>query len=137
MTRPKRHHYLPQFYIEGFCHSGRIWVYDRQADKYRHQTPQNTGVIGHYYSIAGPDGEKDTELEGVLAQVESAAKPIITKVTERQEISEQEKADLAHFVAWLYARVPDFQKTYEHAPRRSLDRPKLDSGSQVWSLKGS
>jgi len=113
VTSPKRHHYLPQFYIDAFCRSGKIWVYDRQKDQFRQQTPPNTAVIGHYYSIAAPDGEKDTELESVLAQVESEAKPIIAKVSDGRRISDQEKANLAYFIAWLYARVPEFQATYE------------------------
>lgn len=115
MASPKRHHYLPQFYLEYFTQSGKLWVYDREEDKYLHQTPKNTAVIGHYYSIPLPSGENDTELEAVLAQVESVAAKVIAKADAREEISVQEKADLSYFIAWLYARVPEFQANYEYA----------------------
>jgi Protein of unknown function (DUF4238) len=112
--KPKRHHYLPRSYLNRFTRSGKLWVYDRQEDKYLHQTPHNTAVIGHYYSITTPAGEKDTELEGVLAQVEGVAQRVIAKADSGADISPQEKADLAYFIAWLYARVPEFQETYDH-----------------------
>jgi len=66
MAAPKRHHYLPRFYLKRFAQAGKLWVYDRQEDKYRHQTPQNTAVIGNYYSFTTPTGEKNTDLEGVV-----------------------------------------------------------------------
>ncbi len=115
VTSPKRHHYLPRFYLNRFTRSGKLWVYDRHEDTYRPQTPQNTAVIGHYYSITTPTGEKDTELEGVLAQMEGVAEKVIAKADARADITPQEKADLAYFVAWLYARVPEFQATFEQA----------------------
>lgn len=113
MATPKRHHYLPLFYLNRFTRSGKLWVYDRHEDIYRRQTPENTAVIGHYYSFRTPTGEKNTELEAILSQMESVATNVIAKADARSDISAQEKADLAYFIAWLFARVPEFQETHD------------------------
>lgn len=60
---PKRQHYLPKFYLEGFCKDGKLAVYDRESDEVRVQQPLNTGVIGHLYTFEDSEGRKRLELE--------------------------------------------------------------------------
>lgn len=111
MNSPKRHHYLPQFYLKGFCRNDYLWVYDRKMNQVRRQTPINTALQTHYYSVENEDGEKNTEIESFLSQIEGLTKPIIEKVSIKDEISVEEKEILSVFLAFLMNRVPDFEKS--------------------------
>lgn len=61
MGNPKRHHFLPEFYLYGFAKDGMVWLHDKKLEQFRHQTPTNTAVIGHYYTTLDEQGEKDYE----------------------------------------------------------------------------
>jgi hypothetical protein len=111
MNEPKRHHYLPQFYLEGFCRNGGLWVYDRDRDEFRFQTPKNTALKSHYYSVEGANGSKRTDIETYLSQVENRASQVMAKLLTQQAITEPERAAFALFVAFMMNRVPDFEKS--------------------------
>jgi hypothetical protein len=51
MQRPKKHHIVPRWYLEGFTNpnSGFIHVYDRITKKYRAQKPDKVMKINKYY----------------------------------------------------------------------------------------
>lgn len=120
MSIPKRHHYLPQFYLDGFCRDDLLWVYDKDEKEFRQQTLQNTAVQKYYYSFEDDDGEKDAEVEGLLSLVETYTKPIIDKINSREIIDEAEKETLSIFVGFLYSRVPRFEKNYNDNRERTL-----------------
>jgi len=86
MNKPKRHHYLPQFYLKNFCKNGFLWVYDRNNNEYRQQTPINTAVKKKYYTTTGPDGRSHNEIETVLANIEGETKHIIEKINEKKPL---------------------------------------------------
>jgi len=41
LVGPKRQHFLPRFYLEGFVKNGLLAVYDRETGLVRCQTPEN------------------------------------------------------------------------------------------------
>ena len=90
MTLPKRHHYLPQFYLKGFCRNEHLWVYDREKNEIRRQTPINTAIQTHYYSFENKDGEKNTEIESFLSEIEGLTKPILGKISNKLDISTED-----------------------------------------------
>ena len=95
MSTPKRHHYLPQFYLENFCQNDGFWVFDREKNEFRQQTPKNTALKSHYYSAEDQDGAKHTEIELLLSRIEGHAKLVIAKLHARDTISKDEKKELA------------------------------------------
>lgn len=109
MGTPKRHHYLPQFYLERFCRDKILQTFDRESGLYRGQAPKNTAVIGQYYTVTDKDGNKDTAIETFLSQVEGWAKPIIDKIDKGACINDEEKLNLSLFISLLYVRVPEFE----------------------------
>ena len=114
MAEAKRHHYLPESYLAGFTR-GRtpeslFYVFDRDAGAFRPQTPKNTAVQGHYYTVETIDGQRSSRAESVLAQVESIAIPIIRGIDERKPLNMNDKLELAMFIALLYTRVPRFER---------------------------
>jgi len=111
MSEPKRHHYLPQFYLEQFCRDGSLWVFDRDTSEFRPQTPKNTALISHYYSVEDEAGNKRTGIESLLSQLEGYAKPIMAKLLAQDAITESDKEEFSIFVAFMMNRVPDFEKS--------------------------
>lgn len=113
MTKPKRHHFLPEFYLNGFTRDGLLWVFDRERNEYRRQAPKNTAVIGHFYAFQNVNGETDYSLETFFSQIEGKAKPVIEKLEAGEVLDAQERLDLAMFLAILFNRVPKFEREIE------------------------
>ena len=110
MARAKRHHYLPAFYLDGFCRDGRLWVHDRTTGELREQTPINTAVKNRYYEVEFDGGEKNLEVESsILNEFETNAAPVIQKLRCRESVDELERAWLCGFVALLKCRTPAFE----------------------------
>jgi hypothetical protein len=121
---PKRHHYLPEFYLKGFCRDEGLWIYDRPRDSFRKQTPANTGVKKLYYAFEDQAGARRTEIETFLSRVESDAKICIDRVRARDGLSSEMRQKLALFLALLHTRVPEFheliQEMYEKMTKATL-----------------
>ena len=107
LTGPKRQHFLPKFYLEGFANDGKVAVYDREKNEARVQQPVNTGVIGHFYTMEDEQGRQRFELEQLLSEYEGKAKPVIGKLAGRSELTADERTDLAIFIALGAMRTPD------------------------------
>lgn len=119
MNVPKRHHYLPICYLEGFTdEKGLLWVFDRMENQCRRQTPVNTAVQSHYYRFEGKDGKRHSqEIESLFSYVESDTKPVLVKLNKRLCISPEDKEILAYFVSFLMTRVPAFEKAFNESVR--------------------
>jgi hypothetical protein len=112
-NKPKRHHFLPEFYLNGFTGGNVVWVYDREKNEYRPQGPHNTAVIGHYNTVLGTDGKAYLGFEKLLSQAESDAKPVIDKLGIGEMITPEERHNLALFVVLLLTRTPKFEREME------------------------
>lgn len=114
VMQPKRHHYVPQFYLEYFAREqpGKstpgFFVYDKEGAEPRFQTAVNTAVEGYFYSLEQPDGSRDHSVEKMLADVESATKPILDGwlTTDSRRLDREEVAQVAQFLALLHTRGP-------------------------------
>ncbi|MBI1930690.1 DUF4238 domain-containing protein [Candidatus Poribacteria bacterium] len=111
MSTPKRHHYLPRFYLGGFCTNDGFCVYDRENMQYRPQTPVNTALQTHYYSVEGVEGLGRTDIEtSVLSEIDGLTKPIIEKLNAGEALTVNEKEELSIFIGLLMTRVPRFEE---------------------------
>jgi len=122
MSIPKRHHYLPQFYLEHFCRDGSIWIFDRDTKKYRRDGTQNTAVISHYYSAEGIEGERRADIEAMFARIEGAAAPVINKLSCAEPITTTEKEELSLFLGFFVGRVPQFERMIQEAVEPLIKR---------------
>lgn len=113
MAVPKRHHYLPRFYLNGFTQDGNLFIYDRNKNEYRSQTPINTAVEKDFYSIIDDTGKKNTSIESLLADVETKANKVIDKLNDGNDVTFQERIDLSLFIALLIGRTPEFDATFK------------------------
>jgi len=149
MNAPKRHHYLPAFYLDGFCRDGVLCVFDRERHEYRVQQPRDTAVRRYYYAIVDAEGNRNLEIEGILSELESAAKPVIEKLDNGGTLTAEERNALAHFIGFLFVRVPEFEDRVnaiydgtlramsrlsfanEERAKREMERYAADTGKQV------
>ena len=109
-NKPKRHHFLPKSYLDGFARDGCVWLYDREKKEYRCQQPLNTAVIGNFYVFENKDGEKDYSIESFFSKIEGSAKLTIAKLEVGGAISTEERLYLASFIAFLMVRSPKFER---------------------------
>ena len=114
-NNPKRHHYLPESYLENFSSDGKgVWVYDIERDELRPQTIKDTCNQSYYYCNEDKAGNRSFEIEKQLAGVEGVAKTIIRdKIEKRLPIDEDDKDNLSVFIALQKLRTPDFQSDVE------------------------
>ncbi len=111
MSIPKRHHYLPQFYLRGFCPAGDLWMYDREKGEIRRRNPKTVAVQKGFYAVRGPEGELDyAEVEKRLGVVETQAAPVIRKLDAGGALELKERYALAMFVALLKYRTTAFER---------------------------
>jgi len=105
-----RHHYVPQFYMRNFK------IDDSKSSVFayrRHKKPErrNTDTVAfrnnfnNYVDIK--TGDINSELEKVFSVIEDKAKPLMDRIlaTEKVELDEKERANLAYFVATLHTRT--------------------------------
>ncbi len=112
MNTPKRHHFLPQFYLRYFTDSKNfLWEFDRETKLYDQKSPYGSAWKKHYYRYKGKDGKMHTDIEsGLFNHIETGAKPVIDKIDARKPITEEEMGMVSLFVAFQHTRVPDFEK---------------------------
>ena len=112
MNKPKRHHYLPISYLDGFTKDDKLWVFDREKREYRQQHPINTALVKNLNTYTDHSGETQT-IEPELSAIEGSTKVILTKLEGKQPISAIEKQTLSLFVSLLWIRVPVFRRKLE------------------------
>jgi len=121
MAQARRHHFLPQFYLKGFCEDGSFWVYDRHKSEYRTQTPVNTTIEKDYYLFRNSDGKLDSALEKYLSELEGKSSSIIKKIHSFELINSQEKKILSEFISIMMFRVPDYKKKHQELRKLILN----------------
>ena len=109
----KRHHYLPQFYLQGFTGAdGLLCLFDRETKTFRKQAPVITAFENDFYTTTDRQGAKSDGLEKMFSKLECAARGVITRLDARQTgwRDEQERVSFAIFLALFYSRTPAFHK---------------------------
>jgi hypothetical protein len=109
----KRHHYNPQYYLQGFTESSNsrfLWRYDKNknADPIK-MNVVNAGVKTDYYAVETPGGDKDRDtIENDLNnQVEQPANPIIGQLRNGNfTLNSIAKSTLATYLYVTIRRVP-------------------------------
>lgn len=122
---PKKHHYIPQFYLKGFSiDRDHLYILDKLAEedkRIRHQTTESIAFQNNLYSFQAKDRGKDT-LEAAFAQMEGLAADIIRKVENKEELTVQERNDLALFISFLWIRVPNSKKKFERSTKELYEK---------------
>ncbi len=110
--RPKRHHYVPEWYQARFAREvegkSLIYVYDKDAptEGPRLQQPKNTGVEGLLYAFKDDAGQ-EISLEEDFAELENIVQPVIEQwIRPKHKPSDEEIGFMALFVGHMLGRSP-------------------------------
>lgn len=116
------HHFVPQFYLRGFCDpevpEGQepwIWVADFQEQRIERRAPKNVGKAANYYAFPGIEDAGGEPPESILSKIESVSAPAVRRIiaSENGKLEGQDRADLLFFVAVFVIRVPFFRQLVE------------------------
>ena len=116
MSYPKRHHYVPCMLSSRFANqSGKLFFFDKdRADRgVQVTTPKNLLLENHLYTTVDSSGNKNVEVEELLAKLEGQVSEVIDKIVDAAR--QQKTPDLTHAEkeAWCqyfylqWRRVPE------------------------------
>ena len=111
MSSPKRHHYVPKWYLEAFAEPGTgfLHVFDIEAGAFRRQRPKEVMVIGRYYRQAwAPSGADSDILEKALGEKfePNAKKALHRLIRSPTTITEEDTANIIVYLEIQRLRVP-------------------------------
>jgi hypothetical protein len=117
-SKPKAHHYIPQFYLGGFTDPSSpnwVWVYQRGTSSPRKQRPRSIGFRNHYHTFTDADGHRDQEtLERLFGLIEGNAAAITRKFLDYRLPTPEDKARYSEFLALMMLRTPAFREALEY-----------------------
>jgi hypothetical protein len=115
-NHPRKHHYIPSFYLAGFTMSGsdqdRLNVFDQGKIKTWPSSPKNAGHSRDFYAIElGPDVDPACFESEVLARVEGEAGRVVQTAVKTERLPQGRDFDvLLNFVAVMAARTPRIRR---------------------------
>jgi hypothetical protein len=128
MSKPKLHHYVPQFYLKRFTKNGRFWVFDKSTQTTFRAGPRDVASERYFYRIpefVGTDADP-LILEKYFSEIEGFASEIIALFVERSSCAkENEKLVYTRDEKWvmsLYISL-QFLRTVEQRRIVSLCAP--------------
>lgn len=79
VSNPKLHHYVPQFYLRRFAdQAGRLWVWDREADRVFSARPGSVAAESNFYFLTelAEQGHDPLTMERQFAAIEAEVSAI-------------------------------------------------------------
>ncbi|MHC4462221.1 MAG: DUF4238 domain-containing protein [Planctomycetota bacterium] len=121
MITPKKHHYLPQFYLEHFKISPQggkyphIYRIEKSASpKATSPAIKDTGCKRDYHTLDFDNHDKDRRTaENALSKIESDQAHLVDSICENTKIAEDQKSPLAELITTMRFRVPAFKRNIE------------------------
>lgn len=125
MSVPRKHHYLPQFYLEGFkiepqeSNKPHIWQIEKHGkQKYYSPAIEDTCCIRDYHSldIEGEDPDHRA-VEAMLSRLEGEQSILVRAIREAKWIVVSQIESLATCISLMRYRVPAFAEHVENSLR--------------------
>ncbi|MDP9367735.1 MAG: DUF4238 domain-containing protein [Chloroflexota bacterium] len=107
MSRAKKHHQVPQFYLRSFAdQKERVEVYDRVTRKAFRQQVANVAVESNLYTVRDAAGEPSDAMEARLAQFEGLlSRRHAGLLAASPSLDDEDRAAVAAFVALQFVRT--------------------------------
>lgn len=114
--QPRKHHYVPQFYLAGFTENdskdGQLFVLDREQRKTWTRTPKGTAHKRDFHAVEATPGGDPMVVEKALSHVEGQWSAALASVIDQKALPEGDSfGDLMMFVAFMAVRVPRIRET--------------------------
>jgi hypothetical protein len=114
MSEPRKHHYLPQFYLRGFSANGRsIFQIEKRGDRAYPSSIRDTAAIRDYHELDTVGAEDPGTVEKQLAHVETQLAQGLAATLRSGITTPEIHSLLIQLVALLRVRVPAFKATIE------------------------
>jgi len=113
---PRRHHYVPAFYLAQFSLEGnrdsRLFVFDQNRLKSWSSTPDGSAHQRDFYAVdLGPDKHPATFEAKVMSEVDGKCSAVVKKVISDMRVpSDEDLGTLLNFVATSMARTPRIRR---------------------------
>ena len=141
---PRRHHYIPQFYMKRFAHNGKRLI---RMPLPTHPTPSRKptnvtklAVMRDFYTVLTEKGESAV-IENLLGVWDHDASECFKKLTDKNAwpISPNLKMRMCFWFALLFVRSPCFRRSFEAMSEFTLEFAKStgregNDPSDLWSL---
>ena len=128
MPDAKKHHFLPQFYLELFRIEPQVTKYSHifviVKSKVTRSFPaaiHDTGVLRDYNTIDTKKGADRNFVESVLSRVESVHASLLSRIVASRAVETSDKKELAFMVALMFCRVPKFKRMIENSMRKMVE----------------
>lgn len=111
MNEPKKHHFLPEFYLKNWTNkSGKLVQFSapyKNIIKAKRTYPGGTGYVDRLYTLEGFDGATSQEIEKLfLSPVDSNAALALQAMHNGSEAKSKERQAWAKFLVTLLFRTP-------------------------------
>lgn len=122
----KRHHYVPEFYLENWTVEGdrRILALQRSSGIIKSLSVRDAAVSTGFYTSQLVDGRVSTAAERLLSFVEDRSAPALRRLQPGVEVDPADRSTLALFLAFQVLRGrgnrEDFDKTVELVKKKEL-----------------
>src|SRR5712691_13262965 len=117
-STPRRHHFLPESYLQGFsdrglkAKKGRLRVIDFESGRCFPATPHNVAHIRDYYVFQNIQGGQDFRVETeILQKIDDSAAKVIREIEDNLALPIGDDWEaLCAFVVFLELRIPQLRQ---------------------------
>lgn len=114
MSEPRKHHFLPQFYLRGFSIDRRgIYQIEKRTATYYGCQIKDTAAIKDFHKLDYEDAEDPNALEKALAQIEGELAEHLATFLAEGLANEQARLYTVQLLSLLRLRVPAFKRHIE------------------------
>jgi hypothetical protein len=139
MNKPKRHHYLSQFYLAGFTLSnkteGELYCYDLNKKSVRPSKPLNECYVKHFNEIESNENDPNL-LEKELSKVETSISLIFNNIHKTKKSPKNGKFnELLYYIALLGVRNPAIRDKFQEVQEKVASNifSLMLSDKKVWN----
>lgn len=116
VSKPKKHHYVPQMYLWNFADADNRTQVVRLAQQTSNAARINTIAAENHFHRFTVDGEETLYVEEIATKIEGhAAQPLLRLIDPQKRVwplPNDERLSLAFFVAFQFMRVPVARDLY-------------------------
>lgn len=143
MSIPRKHHYLPKWYLARWSKDGCAWEYTRQGPtrilRAKRRRPSETGYQEHLYTIPEMSAEDAALYETRFLQViDDRGAKAIALAEANETAGPREKGALVQFLLSMVHRTPDSISRLEESLKNQLkDRPEFHDANDAVYREGA
>ncbi len=129
MSKPKKHHIVPQMLLKHFALDGKIFSYNKKSRSFLpNQDIKNICIQKNFYGA-------ETIIEEHLAEIESRAAVSLEKFKSNPEsISQQDRENIAEFLCYMLVRTKWAEDFFAQIERNTLETAIIDHISDPQNL---